>query len=399
MDESPTDYNQESQFNFHHFNQEYDFGIVNTNGERIRKRKSPGRKPNPPSISERKAQNRASQKAFREREQQRRQEQENMKNMYLEEIARLNKRVELLEYESNYLRGWVLQYTLSSIMERGTVADIWTSSREFLETETRPDKGDESKKLPFAINSLLKDNRVIGLKNAIITRSPGYWKGNEPSEAGNMMFRPETRLDPDMANINRLGAKLASPDNSSQDLTEPGKTCTLKPAIGTITSPPTRKTAADLAHMPPIQALQIIRLQMKCGNLWGDKLKHALIPTELQRTIPHDARIDFLTGSSTRDRLIIFQDYYDTDECFEFYSKWSMFNGGNKYDTRNWAVTGGFPERYWFLSHEVIEDYFLERHWKVTQDLMLIPSSHEQVPQNREKNEEECELLANPKPY
>ncbi|KAI9017950.1 hypothetical protein CLU79DRAFT_706317 [Phycomyces nitens] len=189
--------------------------------------------------------------------------------------------------------------------------------------------------------------------------------------------------------------KIACPTNRPEDLTE-SSVCKLKPVIGTITSAPSLKTAADLAHMPPLQALQILRLQLKIHSLWNDNRKYTLIPTELQRNVPHDARIDYITGSSARDRLIIFQDYYDMDECFEYYSRNAQFIGGSMYDSRNWIVTNGFPERYWFLSHEVVEDYFLNRHWKIPRDLMLMPQSYD--PSFKE-SENGSMLLDNPKLY
>ncbi|CAO3697236.1 unnamed protein product [Rhizopus stolonifer] len=96
---------QPNQFTFQHFDQECDFGVVTEDGQCIRKRKKPGRKPNPSSTEKRRAQNRDSQRAYRQRERNRKQEFEKEKGYYVDEIRNLKKKLAQSEYEAKYLRA------------------------------------------------------------------------------------------------------------------------------------------------------------------------------------------------------------------------------------------------------------------------------------------------------
>jgi hypothetical protein len=50
---------------------------------------------------------------------------------------------------------------------------------------------------------------------------------------------------------------------------------------GTIFESPTLKRPEDLTHMPPIQALHILRLQLKVGSLIGELVPYTLTPSKL----------------------------------------------------------------------------------------------------------------------
>ncbi|KAI9323167.1 hypothetical protein BX666DRAFT_1843110, partial [Dichotomocladium elegans] len=127
------------------------------------------------------------------------------------------------------------------------------------------------------------------------------------------------------------------------------------PAVGTITEKPALKTPCDLEHMPALQALHILRLQLKCSSILGDKSRSVFTPTALQRLISHDVRIDYIPLGSMRDRMILFQGLYDADDCFELLSTKTMFIGGEERDSRNWIIHPSFSEKYWFLSHHLVD--------------------------------------------
>jgi hypothetical protein len=70
---------------------------------------------------------------------------------------------------------------------------------------------------------------------------------------------------------------------------------------------------------------------------------------ELQRNIRHDTRIDAIPGAALRDHMILFQDFYDANELFEYLSESSVFLGGELGNPDSWFVPPSFFRRYWFL--------------------------------------------------
>jgi hypothetical protein len=74
--------------------------------------------------------------------------------------------------------------------------------------------------------------------------------------------------------------------------------------------------------------------------------------------IPHDIRIDFVPGASIRDRMIIFQDYYNIDDCFQFLTQNTVFMGGDVRDTRNWVIDPKYSLKFWFISHQLVDQTY-----------------------------------------
>lgn len=70
---------------------------------------------------------------------------------------------------------------------------------------------------------------------------------------------------------------------------------------------------------------------------------------ELQRNVPHDIRIDVIPGAMMRDQMILFQDYYDGNELFNFLFNTAMFMGGSPGNQDHWFVPPSFLRKYWFL--------------------------------------------------
>lgn len=117
---------------FEHFDPELELGKLDVNGRPIKPRKKPGRKPNPPSPAQRKAQNRAAQRAFRERKRREMQEAEltvkrcmHARDQALREAKKLKKRIEELEYETNYLKGYTLTLKLACVANQVEVPKFW----------------------------------------------------------------------------------------------------------------------------------------------------------------------------------------------------------------------------------------------------------------------------------
>ncbi|KAG0167459.1 hypothetical protein DFQ28_006039 [Apophysomyces sp. BC1034] len=302
------------RFSFQYFDQESDFGVEDENGERIRKRKRPGRKPNPPSVHARRAQNREAQKAFREREQLRRQEKEQQWVRDAKELIDLRQCLSQAEYEIQYLKGYMLHMSKACINQFGVAPQ--------LERQRSVDPESTVTGIPSMLKSMLdsKEHHIISLTQTEEKHQPHRTSPESAPSSCPLMQKPK-----------------------------------LSPIYGTISEAPVAKTAGELADLPPLQALHLIRLQLKIGNILGDRLSIILAPTELQRTIPHDMRIDYVPHPAMRDRCIIFQGLYDIDECFQFLTTTTLFCGGDVTNGMNWLLHPKFNEKYWFLSHAVIE--------------------------------------------
>lgn len=341
------------RFTFQHFDQESDFGFENANGERIRKKKKPGRKPNPPSVQERRAQNRAAQKAFREREQQKKEEKERQWKTYSEEIKKLKKQLAISQYEAKYLKACVLHLTLASLIHRGSVPHIWTESRiipsnshgEYKKPYFAPYGQtiyNEAYQTPALLDMLLENQCIIDFDQALLkstqynnfiqfkkrtssdmsfenfqdfvvqevitlnqdtqepsrcfpkvekkkarpssppiqlsmpdtpppqsTPSEPFYKESTPASLSN--YLTNSNSDPDMSQ----GTSIENNPPQQQALT-----VQLKPLVDVTFEPPSFQNADDLAKLPPLQALHILRLQLKLSSILGEMTKSALLPSK-----------------------------------------------------------------------------------------------------------------------
>lgn len=70
---------------------------------------------------------------------------------------------------------------------------------------------------------------------------------------------------------------------------------------------------------------------------------------DLQTAIVHDRRIDYIPSPGMRDRMILFRDHFDADDCFNLLATKSIFLGGDVANPSNWALPEKFYENFWFL--------------------------------------------------
>ncbi|KAI8090133.1 uncharacterized protein B0P05DRAFT_594484 [Gilbertella persicaria] len=111
---------------------------------------------------------------------------------------------------------------------------------------------------------------------------------------------------------------------------------------------PVSPSAANKVYVAgPILPLDAVN-QMRAIRDQNDS-QYLLKPTELQRRIPHDPRIDLIPGPTMRDYMIIFQDFYDANELFNFLIESAMFIGGELGNPDCWFVPPSFISKYWFL--------------------------------------------------
>ncbi|KAL0086484.1 hypothetical protein J3Q64DRAFT_1677467 [Phycomyces blakesleeanus] len=378
---------------FEYFDPETELGTLDENGRPTRPRKKPGRKPNPPSPAQRKAQNRAAQRAFRERKHREIKDAEatikrcaQARDEALRETRRLKRKTKALLYELNYLKGIILTFKIICLANNidvpkigctGQTDEFGTEILCFSKTPDIPqalelyldDKGhiisfptDEfSLYQPTATTMTATTATETTATTATMTdiiQDPNYLTTFHDSFSG---FYPEADFDEyfgqqlfgsDMVIEgegegeceNDGGEKIGEGDGD--ELPEIDARTGL-PRITTepTPDPPVFHGKKMLPPMTPMQALDYLRVQKNI-----DKGGRTLFtPTELQRTIPHDTRIDLVPGSEMRDHMIMFQDYYDANELFDYLVESAMFLGGEMGNPDCWFVSPQFLGQYWFL--------------------------------------------------
>lgn len=86
-----------------------------------------------------------------------------------------------------------------------------------------------------------------------------------------------------------------------------------------------------------------------------------------------------------RDRMILFRDQFDLDDCFRCLLGHSVFHGGDPAVAANWQLPPEFFEKYWFLTI----DYDLRRttnHWRRLQGLDELNFQKQKQQQQEEAN-------------
>ena len=80
-----------------------------------------------------------------------------------------------------------------------------------------------------------------------------------------------------------------------------------------------------------------------------------------------------------RDRMILYRDQFDLDDCFRCLLSGSVFHGGDPGVAGNWQLPAEFFEKYWFLTI----DYNLRRctnEWRKLQGLKEIKNIPSETP-------------------
>ncbi|KAI7854055.1 hypothetical protein BDC45DRAFT_569598 [Circinella umbellata] len=452
---------------FEHFDPSYELGNVDQNGQPVRPRKKPGRKPNPPSPAQRKAQNRAAQRAFRERKRREMQEAElNVKrSMYqrdqaIQEANMLRQKNEELLYENNYLKGFVLTLKLACMANRVDVPKFWDANKtdvygsdhltfsrtkgipqslEFFldhqrhiishssslsasasekETSKNEDKdllAKVSSSPPSTIQDLyssLLDSTSNNNSKVSTSLSSLSSPMSDPSDATltdldvasiapqlanhleNSFFQQllSTDLVPrgqagNLASIltqHQQQSSLPSQpitnennDNNDMDisvyLNDPMDTLFDNTANNTdaaknvlTTTKESDSLSTDTSSSETEESRQVkeeiinsaIKTPSFCPKEAINRLRSLqnaskdptlFTPTELQRTIPHDRRIDIIPWPPLRDHMILFQDFYDVDDMFDILVENAVFTGGEIGNPDCWLVPKRFLVKYWFL--------------------------------------------------
>jgi hypothetical protein len=302
----------------------------------VRIRKKPGRKPNPASPALRKAQNRAAQRAFRERKEKHLNDLEgtirtlrDQRNAATKELKALKETVEGSKAETWYLKGVVL--TLQFVCMHHNIRIPTHSpylSRSALEemAQTSPHTTDAYINAYTHNNESLKSTSYYSC-----LYEADYHKPSEPDEK-----TPSPCISPvsmEHHDTEPMDAKPIRPENKTQSRNDAMK--------GQLPSPSNS-----------IDAIENIRqkLGIEIAYKMDKESNGRLRPTVLQLAIPHDPRIDLIPTPHTRDRMILFKDQMDYDRCFSLLLNGSVYRGGDPTETGSWELSPEFFSEFWYLT-------------------------------------------------
>lgn len=364
------------------------------NGQPIKIRKKPGRKPNPASPALRKAQNRAAQRAFRERKERHLKDLEGtirqlreQRNSAVKELNQTKSKVDSYRAENWYLKGVVL--TLQFVCLHHNI-HIPTHSPYLTEEAL----SEMAKKTPHAIeayvNAYTRNN--INLKPTMAAHF-----SNEPNdkESNEQQQQQSSAEDDDDDGSNKRDTEMIEDDaddeendndqerRHSENYSEadrslsPGSPSFIKleeeddetmtqwlkqhnenkkrREQEALDKKEKDKESQDDDKEPnasSVSAIQRIRLQLRLQSTISNIGKSAvrLQPTILQLAIPHDPRIDLIPTPHMRDRMIIFRDQMDYDRCFALLINGAVYHGGDPTMSASWELPPEFFTEFWYLA-------------------------------------------------
>lgn len=335
------------------------------NGMPIKIRKKPGRKPNPASPALRKAQNRAAQRAFRERKERHLKDLEGtirqlreQRNSAIKELNQTKGKMDSFRAENWYLKGVVL--TLQFVCLHHNI-HIPTHSPYLTEEAL----SDMAKTTPHAIeayvnaytrnNINLKPTMAAHFANAPDDKeSPIQQEEEEEEEEEEEADRDEEMLidEPDGLSPEPPYVKIEDgEDEEDESMTKWVKQHNENKKKRK--EQPEEEEAKETRPDPSsISAIQRIRLQLRVQSAISNAGKSAvrLQPTILQLAIPHDPRIDLIPTPHMRDRMIIFRDQMDYDRCFAMLLNGALYHGGDPTMSASWELPAEFFSEFWYLA-------------------------------------------------
>ncbi|KAG1151550.1 hypothetical protein G6F37_004154 [Rhizopus arrhizus] len=362
---------------------------MNNTEQTMKIRKKPGRKPNPASPALRKAQNRAAQRAFRERKERHMRELEvaikeikEQRDKLHTENEHLKADSEILRSENWYLKGIVLTLQLVCFQHNLVIPQHGPYINEqalSLLAQSIPEpistyiSVNANNKAPIPTKlfghrqTMRQRDRYLSTDSIVVTKE-GVHNVSEHQIAPTLPVPPKPNTN-EFAPSNSLYEEdyvhplQSIPDNTSI------------PPLSPITDHETRDIPRPIllaqepvtSNLAAIQTLRLrLRLQSSCTKL--ETVPYAIQPTLLQLIIPHDPRIDLVPTPHMRDRMILFRDQFDLDDCFRCILSGSVFHGGDPAVAANWELPAEFFGKYWFLTI----DYDLRRttnYWRRLQGL------------------------------
>ncbi|KAI8368429.1 hypothetical protein EDC96DRAFT_505598 [Choanephora cucurbitarum] len=312
----------------------------------IKIRKKPGRKPNPASPALRKAQNRAAQRAFRERKEKHLKDLEStirqlreQRTHAVKELNLTKSKMDAYRAENWYLKGVVL--TLQFVCLHHNI-HIPTHSPYLTEEAL----SEMAKTTPHAIEAYV---------NAY-TRNNIHLKPTMAAHFSNIEL--DQTMSPEMGSFQEEGEEeeWIQPKEEEEERTEP----------------------ATKPNPSSISAIQRLRLQLRLQSTLSNIGKSAarLQPTILQLAIPHDPRIDLVPTPHMRDRMILFRDLMDYDRCFAMLLNGAIYHGGDPTMSASWELPAEFFAEFWYLA--INYDVSRTNTWRRSKGLPDIVSDSQQ---------------------
>ncbi|GAA5811126.1 hypothetical protein MFLAVUS_004555 [Mucor flavus] len=364
------------------------------NGQPVRIRKKPGRKPNPASPALRKAQNRAAQRAFRERKERHLKDLEttihnlrNQRNNATRELNALKGNLESYKAENWYLKGVVL--TLQFICMHHNI-NIPTHSPYLSEEALAKMAQTAPHAIEAYVNSYTRNN--FNLKSTMSYHFVDNNNIQEPvsSESPHSYHDQEESMDYSVTEEDYHS--IASPSPQPQPQPQPQ----LMKEEETDSNQPAWKSSFNDATSPlhpptsSLDAIQHIRLKLGVQstlNNADDQAAARLKPTILQLAIPHDPRIDLIPTPHMRDRMIIFRDQMDYDRCFTMMLNEAVYHGGDPTMSESWELPADFFSEFWYLTI----DYDIKKtnKWRRRKGLADVAPGPQQQQQQQQEREQQ----------
>ncbi|CDS07439.1 hypothetical protein LRAMOSA01388 [Lichtheimia ramosa] len=359
-------------------------GAVDINGQPVKIRKKPGRKPNPASPAVRKAQNRAAQRAFRERKERHLRDLENtirslreQRNHATKELNSIKTKLDGYKAENWYLKGVVL--TLQFVCLHHSI-QIPTHSPYLTEEALNEMAKTSPHAIEAYVNAYTRNN--IDLKPMMASQFANMAKTEEesddsttknnntdacaqplspqpPASETGSSVAPDSNMTGAFSMLHDDGAST-SHASTTHDLQSFDMDSTSESAETTIKTEPSDPTTAPSS----LSAIQQIRLQLRVQSTLSrlGKSSVRLQPTLLQLAIPHDPRIDLIPTPHMRDRMIIFRDLMDYDRCFSMLLNGAVYHGGDPTMSESWELPGDFFAEFWYLATNY--DYNKTNKWR-----------------------------------
>ncbi|KAI8384496.1 uncharacterized protein BYT42DRAFT_562706 [Radiomyces spectabilis] len=352
--------------------------LTDTYGQPVKIRKKPGRKPNPASPAIRKAQNRAAQRAFRERKESHLRELENtIRNLreqrtnLSKEVHQLKNKADIYQTENWYLKGIILSLQLvcfqnhvhipthGPYLSDHTLAKVAETVPQAIEAYNQTRIRNNANLKPslasyFASSSYGKCHADPKTDEAAFDRAkestPEYAptpSPNPPADSEAPLpdydIKQEDQVD-DIEVMRQRYKNLSQEHNAS-------------PWIDSVAALDAEKMTIDALPGSSLAAIQRIRLELRFQSMlrqMGQSMGR-LQPTVLQLAIPHDPRIDLIPSPHMRDRMILFRDQMDYDRCFDMLLSGAIFHGGDPTKGSSWELPPAFFSEFWYLtvSYEV----------------------------------------------
>ncbi|KAI7876255.1 hypothetical protein K492DRAFT_151915 [Lichtheimia hyalospora FSU 10163] len=359
----------------------------------VKVRKKPGRKPNPASPALRKAQNRAAQRAFRERKEKHLRELEttikqvrNERDQLLGENDQLKNDNDILKCENWYLKGIVLSLQLVCLQHNLTIPQhgphindqtLSVLAQSIPEPISSYMDVNSKSQIPSFNKTASKQQRDRYVSSSTIVLTEEGAKSMASNQHHHQRRRSSTPANlPDLTPVDEPVHHNHPYASAAAQTQQPSSRPPSSSSPSThVPRPVMLSDEALTSNLAAIQALRLrLRLQAACVRM--SSLPFAIQPTLLQLTIPHDPRIDLIPTPSMRDRMILFRDQFSLDDCFRCLLSGSVFHGGDPAIAGNWQLPPEFFEKYWFLTI----DFSLHRmtnQWRRMQGLQEVPTQPE----------------------